>query len=316
MAHLLKVEDYTSRYQHDIQRYPSQFTRLKKDRWQYMRREWIRVNRKTAKEDTDKLDDWFEEVNNGFFSFALDRLKNFSGRKRVLDELLEEQDDAANFYKGKTVEKLKDIFYEDLFQAQLRWASSSLFDESGLNPKYKYDRNLRYFLREFPDNYMVLYNPVFLIGTARVEMDIILLSPTDVYFITTIDGKQTSVFETSSGRFWNEYVDGIRKRRVSPVISLNRMIGIVQDIIQDKKISMNLQKIVLTPNAIIDHRAAGMKVKMIDKRNHEGWLEKMKRHPSPLKKIQLEMAELLLQHTLTTSFRRKDLFDENENIEN
>ncbi|WP_158736530.1 NERD domain-containing protein [Alteribacillus sp. YIM 98480] len=315
MAHLLKVEDYTSRYQHDIQRYPSQFTRLKKERWLHIKKEWIRVNRREKGNEYGEFDNWFEEADNGFFAAALHRLKHLSGKNRIQEEIVEEEREGpAAFYKGKSMEELKEIFYEDLFQAQLQWASSSLFEESRMNPKYKYDQKLRYFLREFPDNYLVLYYPVFSIGKAPVEMDIILISPTDVYFITTLEGKQTSVFETSSGRFWNEYVDGSRNRRVSPVIPLNRMTAIARDILQNKNLNMKLNRVVLTPAAIIDHRAAGMKVEMVDKRNHEEWLEKMKRHPSPVKKNQLETADLLLQHTVTTSFRRKDLFDNNEEI--
>ncbi|MDQ0298515.1 hypothetical protein J2S78_000923 [Salibacterium salarium] len=318
MAHLIKIEDYTSRYQHDIQRYLGQFSRLKKERWESMKREWIKANRSAAEEtDEETLDDWLEGADRGFFTATLNRLKSLSGRNRDVNEETEEEKE-EEFYKGKSLEEVKETFYENLFQAQLRWASASLLDESSLNPKYRYDQTLRYFLRQLPDNYMVFYYPVFSIGKTPLEMDIILLSPTSIYCVSVLNGDVNSVFESSSGRYWNEYVHKERRRRVNPVISLNRMSSVLRSFLQDTSLDMQLRRIVLSPESIIDNRSAGTKIEIVDKRNIDEWFEKRKRNPSPIKKNQLYAVDVLLQHALTNSFRRRDLvenYDVKENEE-
>jgi len=40
MAQLVKIQDYISRYQIDLARYPTQFVRLKKGQWERIKRQW------------------------------------------------------------------------------------------------------------------------------------------------------------------------------------------------------------------------------------------------------------------------------------
>jgi len=40
MAQLVKLQDYISRYQIDLARYPTQFVRLKKNQWERIKRQW------------------------------------------------------------------------------------------------------------------------------------------------------------------------------------------------------------------------------------------------------------------------------------
>ena len=49
MAQLVKLQDYTSRYQIDLARYPTQFVRLKKNQWDRVKHQW---------EQGDEVDDW------------------------------------------------------------------------------------------------------------------------------------------------------------------------------------------------------------------------------------------------------------------
>ncbi|MGY4689172.1 nuclease-related domain-containing protein [Salibacterium sp. K-3] len=313
MAHLIKLEDYTSRYMHDMQRYLSRFSRLKKERWEAMKRDWRKVNNDRPFESTqeESLEDWLEEAENGMLHGALSRLKQFQerGKKRNQNH---DADERTLFYEGKSLDELKDLFYEDLFMAQLRWASASLLEESRMDPMYKYDQILRFLLRNLPDNYLVLYYPVFSVGRAPLDMDIILVSPTAIICLAYLPGEKNSVFETSSGRYWNEYVHKSRKRIINPVISLNRMTSVIQSIFKEESPEMELHRAVWSPSSVIDHRVAGMKVEMADKRNHDAWFDKIKRNPSPIKKNQLYAAETLLQHTLTTSFRRREEMEDRE----
>ncbi|RSL32896.1 NERD domain-containing protein [Salibacterium salarium] len=313
MAHLIKIEDYTSRYQHDLQRYLGQFSRLKKEQWENMKREWTKANQTMSSEETyeESLDDWLEGTDSGFFTATLHRLKNLSGKSRKNEEDVEEKEQ-GHTYKDKSIEEVKELFYEDLFQAQLRWASASLLDESMLDPAYRYDPILRYFVRHLPDNYMIFYYPVFTVGKAPLEMDIILLSPTSIYCLSIINGDANSVFEPSSGRYWNEYVHKEIKRRINPVMSLNRMSSVLRSLLEDTSLQMNLRRIVMSPDSIIDNRLVSTKVETVDKRNIDEWFEKRKRNPSPIKKNQLYAADILLQYALTNSFRRRDLVDDND----
>ena len=43
MAQLVKLQDYVSRYQVDLKRYPTQFVRLKKQQWDRTKEEWKEV---------------------------------------------------------------------------------------------------------------------------------------------------------------------------------------------------------------------------------------------------------------------------------
>ena len=40
MAQLVKIQDYISRYQIDLARYPTQFIRLKQNQWERVKHQW------------------------------------------------------------------------------------------------------------------------------------------------------------------------------------------------------------------------------------------------------------------------------------
>ena len=69
----------------------------------------------------------------------------------------------------------------------MTWATSTLVDKSFINKKYYYDERLKYFLQRFPDTYLVLYQPVFKLKKATIEVDTILISPTEVWCITFVE---------------------------------------------------------------------------------------------------------------------------------
>ncbi|WP_054636388.1 NERD domain-containing protein [Thalassobacillus sp. C254] len=307
MAHLIKLDDYISRYQLDLQRYPSQFTRLKKERWELLKGSWIQVNttRLESKKE-DVYDDWFEDVNKGFVAKTFEKVKKL--RKPAKEDGAGE-DSSFSYLKGKTKEDIREIFYYELFQSQLKWASSSLLEESRVHPRYRYDYRLRDFLRDFPDNYFFMYYPVFVVKGAPVEMEIIILSPTEVWCLSVLEGKDHSVFEASSDRFWNEYIDKERKKRLSPLLSLNRMSAIIKAVMKEEGFFMPVRQGVLAPSSMIDNKIVGTKVEMIDKRTYPEWLTKMKRHPSPVKGLQLKTAAALLKHTHTVACERESTED-------
>lgn len=72
---------------------------------------------------------------------------------------------------------------------------------------------------------------------------------------------------------------------------------------------MPVRQGVLAPSSMIDNKIVGTKVEMIDKRTYPEWLTKMKRHPSPVKGLQLKTAAALLKHTHTVACERESTED-------
>ncbi|HET7658609.1 MAG TPA: NERD domain-containing protein, partial [Bacillales bacterium] len=160
MAQLIKLENYVSRYELDIYRYPGQFIRIKKQRWE--------------------------------------KLHSRREREEALGDPLSHSE------SEESLKALKREFTEDVFFYQLRWASSTLKEKSFLDPKYRFDSWLKFFLLRFPDNYLVLYRPVFRVRQAPVELDIIMISPMAVWCVTLLQGDDGIVFQGESSRFWRK----------------------------------------------------------------------------------------------------------------
>jgi hypothetical protein len=309
MAHLIKLEDYVSRYQSDLHRYPSKFTRMKKERWNYIKQEWEQLQSKvksTLKIDSDE--DEFIEKEGNLFTLAVAKMKNWKSRKYKKEDIVVENEELN---ADLTIDELRKQFLDDLFHSQLRWASSSLLEESSLHPRYKKDTILRFFSQQLPDNFFLMYRPVFYIRNAPIELDIILITPNEVICLAVLNGDEHSVFEASSDRFWTEYVNQTRKKRISPLLALSRMSGVIQPILEEADIQVPIRKVVFTSNGMIDHRIGGTKTELIDHRNVEGWHQKLKKNPTPIKHQQLKIAEILLAQTHTMGFKRmqEDLAD-------
>lgn len=317
MAHLIKLEDYVSRYQFDIYRYPNQFTRLKKERWLSLKSEW--EHDKEAQESvfiTDLLEkepsihDELEEKS--LFAKTVQWVKKLRPAKSEDFETENEEkpmEEERLIAKAKTLEQLKKLFIDEIYLSQLRWASSSLIEKSYLNPKYRYDERLKFFATQIPDNYLVMYKPIFYIKQARVDMGVLLISPTNVFCISLLEGTNKSIFQPLRERYWLEIVGKEERKVVSPVIELNRMASIVKEILQEKELAMPIKKIVLSPESYIDDFRMSGKIQLIDRRSFPEWKEKMRRNPSPIKKIQLEVAKVLLDHCLTTAFQRQEVLE-------
>ncbi|WP_100373816.1 hypothetical protein [Bacillus sp. FJAT-45037] len=305
MAHLIKLEDYVSRYQSDMQRYPNQFSRMKKDRWKFIKSEWERLQTPENRESsTNRPEGMNQEKGHNFLSQAVAKMKNWKSTKvEEHDMVTEEERETVDH--TLSLEELKNQFLDDLYHSQLRWASSSLLEESSLHPRYKRDDVLRFFTQQLPDNYFVMYRPVFFIKKAPIELEILLITPNEIICVSLLDGQEHSVFEASSDRFWTEYIDETRKKRISPLLSLSRMSGVIGPILEEAGISVPIRKVVFANQGIIDHRIPGSKVELIDRRGFESWHEKLKRNPSPIKHQQQKVAQLLLATTHTLSYHRQ-----------
>lgn len=75
-----------------------------------------------------------------------------------------------------------------------------------------YDDLLKYFLQRFPDTFLVLYQPLFQLKNAPVELDTIIVTPTEVWCIHVLEAENSAVFVGSNDKFWLKK-RGIRRKR-------------------------------------------------------------------------------------------------------
>jgi hypothetical protein len=186
----------------------------------------------------------------------------------------------------------------------MKWASTTLMEKSFVDKKYLFDPRIKYFLQRFPDTFLVLYKPIFLLKKAPVEGEIILVTPTDVWCITFLEGEDLSVFNGSSDHFWIKRNKEREEKVLNPLISLNRTGKIVKKIFQLYEIELPIHKVVLCRNGYVDFPSPPYDVEFIEKRNYEKWFHSMRAHRSPLKHVQMKAAEALLECCMTTSIRR------------
>ncbi|WP_062047676.1 nuclease-related domain-containing protein [Bacillus sp. JCM 19034] len=276
MAHLIKLKDYTSRYQYDIQRYPSQYTRYKKERWYYLKTEWEQWQ---FQSDEDKQE-----------------LAEKTSLQTVYNKLMKifrvNQND--NHKQERTFEQLKKQYTDELFQIQIKWATSMKEGERKIDEDFEKDEWLRFFTQQIPDSYFLMYHPVFFHKKAEVDLDIVLISPTEIMCITVLNGKEHSIFEARTGRYWFEYVEQTRRQRINPLISLKRMRVVIEERLKEENIAFPIKSIVLCRNGMIDYKLHGLNVTFVDKRDFQKWVEKIQSHPTPIKHSQVQIATLLL----------------------
>ncbi|MCM3091943.1 MULTISPECIES: nuclease-related domain-containing protein [unclassified Cytobacillus] len=316
MGQLIKLQDYVSRYQQDIYVYPSRFVRLKKQQWDKWHKAWEAnesYQPQFAQHYPSGTADWADEEKEPL----MEKLKGLLKRGRNEDD--EEYDasgiegkkaeDALEFeasfaVRPETIENLKHQFLDQLYRFQLKWASSTLTEKSFPDKQYYYDENLKYFLQRYPDTYLVMYNPIFLLKKAPVETETIVISPTEVWCISFLEQEDSAVFTGSKDRFWIKRGKGEEKKVLNPLLALNRTEKIIRKIFEIQSIELPVKKAVLTRNGYIDYPAAPIDVQLIEKRTYNQWFQAIRSQRSPLKHAQIKGAQALLQYCQTSSVKR------------
>ncbi|MDP4170530.1 MAG: nuclease-related domain-containing protein [Bacillota bacterium] len=318
MGQLIKLQDYISRYEQDIFSYPSRFVRLKQQQWTRTKENWETegVDASNLSFQNQGFEQSDEKEKQPFFAKMKDLLK-FNTRVEDVWEVeaetkaLEMDDDSLQFsaafhVKPAEINDLKQQFLDQLFRFQLKWASTTLFEKSNLHSKFYFDDKLKFFLQRFPDTFLTLYRPIFLLKKAPVEAEIILLTPTDAWCISFLEEENDSVFIGSSERFWLKRLKNDESKFLNPVIALNRTEKIVRKIFQLHEIDLPIHKLILSRNGYIDFPSPPFDVKFVEMRNFDGWFQSMRSLKSPLKHIQLKAAQVLLQYCQTASMRRHE----------
>lgn len=322
MAQLIKLQDYISRYEIDLARYPTQFIRLKQNQWERIKYQW-----QTGKA-IERWEHIEEEVKEEKKKSLFQKLFPFKKEIEIIEEEQEDiekvtisndwaveenpyqEDDTTLIfepnlvYTPKTLEELKKMFIDQFFHFQMKWASSTLREKSYVDPKFMRDTLLRSVLQTLPDNYLVFYYPILRVKKAPIELDIIIMTPTECLCITVLEQESQAVYIANSERFWLKKVGKIEKKVLSPLIQLNRMEKVIEQIFQQNHIELPIRKVLLTRNGYIDYPGTMYGVSFVDKRKFLEWMGQLARSVSPMKHMQIRGAQAILNTVQTTSFHR------------
>ena len=318
MGQLIKLQDYVSRYEQDIYRYPSQFVRLKRQQWTKFHtayKEGALMEEGKKAEDTD-----WPEVTPGLLA----KVKGIFQKKGQPDEPAAEPAGMKGWaesageegmrvkvpYIPDDEEDLKKLFLNQLFQLQLKWATSTVREKSFVSRKFFVDEKLKFLLQRFPDTFLALYRPVFQLKKAPVETDIILLTPTATWCLGFIEEEDDAVYIGSAEKFWmKKHSKRADKKILNPVLSLQRTETIVKKIYSLSNVEIPVKKAVISRASYIDFSGAPHNLMLLDKRGFPEWFRSMRNMSSPLKQQQLKGAEALLNHCQTASITRMEWND-------
>ncbi|WLR56022.1 NERD domain-containing protein [Mesobacillus subterraneus] len=306
MAQLIKLQDYVSRYAQDIYLYPSRYVRLKKKQWEGIKQKWENGPEATILTEIKEE----QQPNN-----ILHKLKSIVRQPDPVHvesahENLEDQENLmdtgslSSLSNIKTIEELKHHFLDGLLPFQLKWASSTLTERSFIAKEFNSDQTLKFLLQRFPDTFLILYKPIFLLKKAPVEAELIIITPAAAMCISFIEAEENAAYIGSKDRFWVKKTRNKEKKILNPLIALNRTEKIVKTLFEMYDVELPVQKLLISRNGFFDYPLQPYGVQFIEKRNFEEWFMSLRGMKSPLKHMQLKAAQVLLQYCQTTSVRR------------
>lgn len=320
MAQLVKLQDYISRYQTDLSRYPTQFVRLKKSQWERVKQQWLSGEETPEWQHIESDEDiqhgkktfsFFEKLKLKKETKEIENIEDVDVSNELMnpDEEIPEEETTLFFepkivYQPNSIEELKKMFMDQFFHFQIKWASSTLREKSYVDPKFLRDSLLRTILQRLPDSFLVLYCPIVKVKKAPVELDIILLTPTECLCITLVEQENQAVFVGNSDRFWTKKIGKTSKKMLNPLIQLNRMESIITQLFAANNVDMPIRKVLLSRNGYFDYPGSVFNVQFIDKREFSQWMNQLSRYSSPMKRMQMQAAQAILQTVQTTSFNR------------
>lgn len=307
MGQLIKLQDYVSRYEQDIYRYPTQYVHLKKQQWAKVHNAFQSGMLHEVYEEPE-VEEWIPEKVG-----LLTKIKNTIRKKEIEIEVDEEKDtkhqnqDAWHFtipVIPKNIDELKLAFLEQLFQSQMKWATSTIRERSFVDYSYYEDERLKFLLQRFPDTFLVMYKPVFQLKKASIEAETIILTPTAAWCVDFLETDDDTVFVGNQEKFWmmRHHQSG-EKKILNPCIGLQRTEWIMKQIFSIYDVELPIKKAIISRNGYFD--AAGLyDCSLFDKKTFPAWFQSMRRLSSPLKRQQLKASEALLDYSLTTSTMR------------
>src|SRR5690625_2168322 len=205
MAQLIKLIDYISRYETDPFHYPTQYIRLKQENWRQVYERW-----ETELEKEMPTVQHEEENKKSLFRWNPFQTKS-------------EQINVEKEVKSipETKQELTQLFLNELYPFQLKWATSTLTQISYTDQKYNNDIILKHFLQRLPDIYLLMYYPIFNIKRVPIDGDIILISPIGIEIIYVMNETSSTIF-ASNERTWTIEKNNKTSKVISTINSLKR----------------------------------------------------------------------------------------------
>ncbi|RKQ14554.1 NERD domain-containing protein [Oceanobacillus bengalensis] len=301
MAQLIKLQDYVSRYEWDVYRYPTQYIRVKKDNWNKLYRIWSEPPMPEDNNIEEYETDDTSKVKKVFTKF----------KSLVKKEQIEEDIDVPKEnILPETEQELKQYFLNKIFNFQLKWATSTITEISYVDQKYYQDRLLKYFLQRLPDTYLLMYYPVFNIKKAPVDGEIILITPIGIEIIYFIEKEPGAVIMAGDERAWTIESAYEQSRMLSPVIALKRTEKIIKSILQKHTIDFPIKKTVLSRTNNIIFNTEPYQINLIGKQKYNEWFHHKRILSSPLKSRQLKAADALLGQCYSNFVKRPEWEDD------
>lgn len=293
LAHLVKLQDYPTRYDRDFFHFPNHVLTLKKNEWGRIKANFEQQKDEPVKEEVKVADLWEfqkEEKKKWGFSFFRKKEENVTDVNHTVQEkhIIEIPTQAEN------IQELKLLFQEEWYEYQLHLSCNAIEKEK---KRYVYDSELKYLIQEFSDQYLVYYKSDALLNEGSVELATIIITPLEVWVISVLAVEKGSVFSKHDKRYWIEKTGEESRKLVNPTISLIRTEKIIQHIMNSKDVSLPIKKIILSKNGYIDTFEMAAGFQYIDKRNYEEWFKKNSRTIVPLKSTQLKVGEAILFST-------------------
>jgi hypothetical protein len=299
MAQLIKLQDYISRYETDSFRYPGHFIRMKKDGWSKLNDQWETSQLEGQVSETVTEDQIPEKSH-----FSLKKIFN---RKRDNQQFLPEVIERNHITPAvQRIDELKQYYLDKLYPIQLKWASSTLHESSFLDNKYEYDPLLKYFLQRFPDSFLVMYFPIFKLKQAIVEGEIIIITPIEILCIHVMEINHRVTIIPTDDRMWYLEQGEIQSSKLSPLIPLKRTENIVKSICNLYGVELPIRKVILSRTNRIKFQSEPYHTSYVGKDQYEDWFMKIRQLSSPLKHIQLKIADSLMKHCQTTAVNRPE----------
>ncbi|WLD92426.1 hypothetical protein [Alkalihalobacillus sp. AL-G] len=296
MAQLLKLEDCVSRYESDVFRYTGQYIRLKRDRWKRVKTNWQNRRADEASvqnepEETVKEKKWWQKK---------------VGESKPFIEDIHDMDSLPDF------EELKEKYKRELYQFQLKWASSTLREKSPLTQSNQSDPYLKFLLTELPDNYLVLYKPVVQLKQAATQLEVILIGPDSIHCLVFLDLERDSIVSGLNERFWRVEGSKHTNQLISPVPAIQRMNYFIDTVIDHDQLNMKINYTLVAKKGFVDNDSVPSYIKIVDRRTFEEWHSRLKRQPSPIKFTQLKAAKAMLDHCIVTAYHRPEWDSDSE----
>lgn len=301
IAQLIKLQDYISRYEWDVYRYPTQFIRVKKQNWDKLREIWSNPIRPLFNVEEEIIEE----------PSPFSKIKRFLKKKGSVDELeYSSEHEKEHGELPETEEDLKHYFLDKIFHFQLKWATSTVNRISYVNQKYYTDPLLKYLLQRFPDTYLLMYTPVFRVKNAPMDGEILLISPVGIEILYFLEAEKQSVIMAGNERTWAIETKYDVQRILNPNIALKRTEKMVRQILQAEDVDFPVYKTIISRVNSIVYTTEPYQTKIYGKTDYPLWFNERRQLISTLKSQQLKAAEAILRHCYSTSVPRPDWEDD------